>query len=68
MYEKQRLRIEAEVAVMRRAVYRALAVAESSGECSLEDDLHQLNAELGRIMDGVLSNRLGPRSYLSGRA
>lgn len=57
MYEHERLRIEQDVAVARRALYRALETAETAQDFGLEEDLRALNVELARIMEGLLPSR-----------
>lgn len=55
MYETERLRVEKEVAVARRALYRALETCERAQDFGLEEDLRAINVELARIMSDLMS-------------
>jgi hypothetical protein len=57
--EHYRLRAEQHLATARRALYRALEVAESAAAYGLEDDLQMVSVELTRIMEDVMANRKG---------
>jgi outer membrane protein TolC len=59
MYDHDSLAIERELATARRAIYRAIGRAESAASYGLEDDLHQVQVELARILDDVMRRRPG---------
>jgi hypothetical protein len=58
MREIPRLKVEQQLAAARRALHRAVELAEVEHEFGLEEDLGAVNVELARIMDDVMRNRL----------
>lgn len=61
MYNHLALRLEANLATARRALYRAIAVSEEAQEFGFEEDLRALNEELGRVMSSVQTPRRAGR-------
>lgn len=57
MREPQRLQIEKDVACARRALHRAISVAESGAYYGVEDALHVVNADLAAVMDAVMRGK-----------
>lgn len=68
MREPQRLRMEQDLATARRALYRALATAESGAYHNVEDALHNVIADTAAIMDAVMRGDERPITRLSTRA
>lgn len=56
--DKRRLRLEQQLASTRRCLYRAIAEAELADFYTTQDDLTQIQLELGRVMADVQNPRV----------
>lgn len=54
MYEHERRRLEAELARIRRSLFRAVEIAEVAQDFGLEEDLRSLNVEAERIQSVIM--------------